>query len=326
MPPVVGGREVASSSSSSSSSGAEVPQLPQLPSGRPYDLGRSTEDNYRIGSFTYDDASGGKFSAIRSALDYSYHAHYHPDRQRVQDGIVSGLLERTVIQDSATGRTCAAPCPTSSGNWAVFTAGAYGAGKTHTIRHVAEARGFPLPGFVSVDPDEIRRHLPEFALHVRDDAEMAGERTRKEAGYLSEVLAEAALREGRNVLVDGSLRDSDWYSLYFDGLRGRYSRLRIAILHVTAPPPMVFQNAEARSRVTGRVVPRDRIEMALEAVPASVRRLAPLVDFICELHNSPDAEGGIRIVTEGVTWEDFGRVWQQSCPREEDISRPRNKL
>jgi len=43
--------------------------------------------------------------------------------------------------------------------------------------------------------------------------------------------------------VDGSIRDSDWYSLYFAGLRRRYPGLRRAILHVTAITPLVFQNA-----------------------------------------------------------------------------------
>lgn len=42
------------------------------------------------------------------------------------------------------------------------------------------AEVFPLLAFVSVDPDVIRRYLPEFESYVEQDPMMAGEMTRKE--------------------------------------------------------------------------------------------------------------------------------------------------
>lgn len=50
--------------------------------------------------------------------------------------------------------------------------------------------------------------------------------------YILEILIRAALAEARNVLVQGSLRDSAWHADYFRGLRGMYSDVRIAIIHV----------------------------------------------------------------------------------------------
>lgn len=38
--------------------------------------------------------------------------------------------------------------------------------------------------------------------------------------------------QGRNVLVQGSLRDSAWHAAYFQQLRALYPGLRIAIVHV----------------------------------------------------------------------------------------------
>ncbi len=97
--------------------------------------------------------------------------------------------------------------------------------------------------FVKVDPDEIRRQLPEFMLYASLCPEDAGERTNKECGYISEIITLAGLESGKNVLVDGSLRDSEWYKLYFKMLREKYSHLKIAILHVVAPREAVFQRA-----------------------------------------------------------------------------------
>lgn len=108
---------------------------------------------------------------------------------------------------------------------------------------LVEKGHFPLLAFVTVDPDEIRRHLPEFHLYVEQSPELAGELTRKEAGYIAEILTLAGLQAGKNVLVDGSLRDSEWYKKYFARLRRDFKYLRIAIIHVTAPRDAVFQRA-----------------------------------------------------------------------------------
>ena len=76
--------------------------------------------------------------------------------------------------------------------------------------------------------------------------EQAGELTRKESGMISEILTEAALKRGQNVLVDGTLRNSTWYESYFESLRDRYPRVKIGILHVTAPREAVLERALVR--------------------------------------------------------------------------------
>lgn len=64
-----------------------------------------------------------------------------------------------------------------------------------------------------------------------------------QAGYISEILTWAALDQGKNVLVDGSLRDHEWYIEHFAQLRGRYNGLNIAILHITASREDVIERA-----------------------------------------------------------------------------------
>jgi len=264
---------------------------------------QSTEANHKANDMNFH----GQYAHIRSSLDYSYHSNYKAQRQWLQDSIISHMLSSTRIMDS-NGDVCTTPTEP----WIVFTAGAMGAGKSYTIGELVKKGRFPLAAFVSVDPDEIRRHLPEFSLYANKAPLVAGELTRKEAGYVSEILTSAALQAGKNVLVDGSLRDAAWYQSYFKQIRRDHPGIRIAILHVTAPKEAVLKRAEHRAIHTGRVVPINVLEDALEQVPKSVNILRSLVDYFCELHNAPGADD-IEIHTPGVTWESFQSNWAQTC-------------
>jgi Zeta toxin len=186
-----------------------------------------------------------------------------------QDAVIDHFLKAAVIKDK-NGELCTTPTEP----WIVFTAGAMGvyipfsvvctppylsnnftfvcctgAGKSHTMRILVENGHFPLLAFVNVDPDRIRYFIPEFHIYLEQNAELAGELTRKEAGFIAEILTLAGLHAGKNVLVDGSLRDHNWYKQYFARLRADFPGIRIAILHVTAPKEAVFQRAEVRIQV-----------------------------------------------------------------------------
>lgn len=298
-----------------------------------YDLSLSTEMNYRT---SIQGAFYGRYAQVRSTLDYSYHSNYIPQRQHLQDSIVHLLINNSnvtranfdnVIDEKDNedamryGHHDADYHPefgqdqgsTSTNHWIIFTAGAMGAGKSYTVHHLAKHRRFPLQRFVTVDPDEIRRLLPEFESYLDDKTgsrpEMAGKLTRKEAGMIAEILTEVALREGRNVMVDGSLKDSDWYQRYFDRLRKKYSgkggrKLKLGILHITAPRDAIIERARTRSQITGRIVPQHTLEETIVKVPESIKVLAPLVDFFAEIRNAPNATD-VELVTEGMTWESF---------------------
>ena len=266
--------------------------------------GISSEENYKAPA----DEQGffGPLADIRSTLDYSYHEHYTKKRQSLQDKIIMDMLNSALITDK-NGDVCTTPTEP----WLVFTAGAMGAGKSYTMNKLVEKGRFPLLAFVLVDPDEIRRHLPEFHIYVDQNPELAGELTRKESGFIAEILILAGIQAGKNVLVDGSLRDSDWYKTYFSRLRKEHPNIRQAIIHVTAPREAVFQRAAARAMTTGRVVPKETLEKALDQVPRSVKVLGPLVDYFCEINNAPGAPD-VELMSEG-DWDTFEKKWLQTC-------------
>jgi len=268
----------------------------------PFSVLMSSEENNKS-----DEAKFyGRFSHIRRTLDYSFHSYYTFERQKLHDAIITDMLNEAYICDENGNIGLIAADP-----WIVFTAGAMGAGKSHTLRVLVEKSRFPLPAFVIVDPDEIRRLLPEYHMYIAENPELAGELTRKEAGYIAEVLTLAALQGGKNVLQDGSLRDHEWYQLHFQKLKREFPQVRQAIIHVTAPRDAILERAAQRAKTTGRIVPLHVLENAIDQVPRSVKILAPMVDYYAEINNAPDVDDIELVKPEGSDWTEFRQQWIQ---------------
>lgn len=309
---------LAATDSSSASSASTISS--QMSSSSPFDSGYdwqgSTEENYRTQSSTSGDAFFGEFQEFRRRLDRSYHDNYIPSRQLLQDTIIKSLLwsdhnnhcdEPSPVLSR---KDCEASTPTpkegrtkekDTAPWIVFTAGVYGAGKSHTIGKLQALGCFPpKSSFVGVDPDEIRRMLPEFSLYRADQA---GAMTQKEAGMIAELITDIALSSGKNVVVDGSLRDAAWHEGYFRKLRARFgnenetkknnnnnNNIRIGILYVTAPIDEIYLRVEQRGVLTGRSIPPEFLERSMKEVPEAIERLRPLADFFLHVHNSQSSE------------------------------------
>mmetsp|Transcript_22066 Transcript_22066/g.54579 ORF Transcript_22066/g.54579 Transcript_22066/m.54579 type:complete len:417 (+) Transcript_22066:208-1458(+) len=253
-----------------------------------YDWQRSTEENYRCDS--QSDGFFGEFQEFRRRLDRSYHHNYIPSRQVLQDSIIRSLLWSDNCERGSTSKQEDSRKDTRP--WIVFTAGVYGAGKSHTIGKLQALGCFPpKSSFVGVDQDEIRRMLPEFSLYRK---EQAGAFTQKEAGMIAELITDIALSSGKNVVVDGSLRDAAWHEGYFQSLRSRFGndsetkskKIRIGILYVTAPIDEIYLRVEQRGILTGRSIPAEFLERSMKEVPEAIERLRPKADFFLHVHNS----------------------------------------
>jgi predicted kinase len=169
----------------------------------------------------------GPYQHIRREMDYSYHRYYRKERQWLQDSIIEDLLD-TVDDENV--------CITPAEPWVVFTAGPRGAGKRHTIAELVMDERLPLLGYVMVDSDEIRRRLPEFDSYALTVAELVDELTHKESGYIAEILTMAAVQEGRNVIVDGTLKHTEWYLNLIEKLKADETlSYKFATFHITAP-------------------------------------------------------------------------------------------
>jgi predicted kinase len=199
---------------------------------------QSTEQQNR----STDTQFYGAFAHLRKKLDYNYQSHYVKERQWLQDSIIEDMLDNeaeTKVQ-----------CVTPTEPWLVYTVGAQGAGKHFTIQQLVQHGRLPLLSFVAVDPDEIRRRLPEFSTYVEKCPELVDAFTNKECGYISEILTLAALQAGRNVVLDGALQDGDWHAHFFDSLRHDFPDVKIGMIHVVAPQDLILQRASVSNTYT----------------------------------------------------------------------------
>eukprot|EP01063_Lacrimia_lanifica_P026749 TRINITY_DN3657_c2_g1_i1.p1 TRINITY_DN3657_c2_g1~~TRINITY_DN3657_c2_g1_i1.p1 ORF type:complete len:672 (+),score=241.48 TRINITY_DN3657_c2_g1_i1:103-2118(+) len=233
-----------------------------------YDYTKATNEVHRVPG----TAVVGDYTDIRSTLDFAYHGNYSHARQLYQDVIIRDII----------GGACAKEHP-----WLVFTAGAMGAGKSYTIRWMSDHGYFPLPDIVQIDPDRFKEMLPEWDGYCTRDPRVSGSKCHRESGYLVEVATEAALRLKKNVWVDGSLRDAEWYTQVFAKIKEEHPEYRIAILHVKAPLDVVLQRAESRGKVTGRFVPENEIIDSHKRVPQAVLELGGSghCNFVAHIQN-----------------------------------------
>jgi len=275
------------------------------------DLDHDTEWN-----FATKEPQGfvGDHAALRARLDYTYHWYYSPARQAVQDDIMH-RFERTIVVDKAHHIVCARP----TRPWIVFTAGAMGAGKSRAMQWLHSRNYFPLQSFVAVDPDRIRYSLPEWKAYLARDQSTAGTLTHKEAGYIAELLTLEGLKDGKNILVDGSLRDADWHAEHFDRIRQEYPRIRIAIIHCDANPENIVARAQRRAEQTGRSIPEHTLFETITQVPHSVEKLRPLVDQYVKLNTDGESP---TLVQGAASFEELKEIWAQECFEEEALGNP----
>jgi hypothetical protein len=133
---------------------------------------------------------------------------------------------------------------------------------------------FPLADIAQIDSVLFKAAFPEWPTHVATEPLAAGLHTRTESIDLVEIAQEAALRTGKHVWVDGSLRDAGWYSGVFARIRKLYPDYQLAILYVTANESQVAARVKRRAEATGRHVPDGELRDSLARVFASVAALA----------------------------------------------------
>lgn len=180
----------------------------------------------------------GPYAHLRQRLDYSYHTNYRKERQWLQDAIIEDMLE---VEDDEAG------CIIPSEAWLIYTVGPQGAGKRHVIHNLTQEGRLQLLSFVHVDPDAIRRRLPEFSTYVKKCPDMVDAFTRKECGYIAELLTLATLQAGRNVIVDGALESASWHKARIKDLRQEYPSLKFGIFQIQAPFKLIMKRSQVRS-------------------------------------------------------------------------------
>jgi predicted ABC-type ATPase len=156
---------------------------------------------------------------------------------------------------------------------AVITMGIPASGKSKAVGAMIDTSNH-----AHVDPDNIRKQLPEFQAAIAQRARDGGTIVADETNNIAdEVLAEAVGRN-MNVLLEGVVSDPDWYEneLIPDLKRSGYD---VAIMMVHEPDvDAAVARADLRGQKTGRFVPERHIREAQPKLPANFKKLAKLLD------------------------------------------------
>lgn len=234
-----------------------------------YDYRKSTNDNYRSDGLEFY----GDFAEIRQGLDYSYHVNYTRARQDWQDHAIRTVITRTQPQ----------PTP-----WLVYTCGPMGVGKGYTLAWMSEHEFFPLENIVHVDPDAFKMMMPEWSQYVEANRDTAGTMCHRESCFMMEIAQLAAMQQGQNIWIDGSLRDADHYATQFQDVREQFPLYQISIFYVYASEATIFARVRERKEKTGRDVPEELVRQSLAAMDHSLNKLTPLCDFVARIENEGD--------------------------------------
>lgn len=258
------------------------------------------------------------FSLARSLLDYSYHANPLKNRQLLQDEILRRVVE------SAPCSTATDSSPSSTKHqqrpWMVFTAGPMGVGKGYVLQELHKANLFPIQEFIKIDPDLLKSELPELPGYIQINPVIAASQLHRESTQMADVLLEHALAHSHSILVDGSLRDVEYYTSFLKRIRREFPTYQIAILQIVASREVIFQRAKTRGEKTGRVVPIELLEESIRQVPASVAQLSSLTDVVYTIENNEGQP--LKLVnshskdessssTTVPSWSDFAQSWKQ---------------
>ena len=158
-----------------------------------------------------------------------------PEREELHERILGMLMRHAASSDQPR---------------AVFLAGGPAAGKT-TVRN---SLGDEVPvDSVEINPDIVRRMLPEYSRLVDAGDEAASSKTHEESSYLSKLLTKRAMERGLNVVVDGvgGGETGKFAGKVQDALHAGYD---VSIDYVTVGPDTAMRREQERAEKSGRHV------------------------------------------------------------------------
>jgi hypothetical protein len=168
---------------------------------------------------------------------------YHPDRAQLHDAIIDVLLRRR--NEDRTLSATNEYLPSQDAPSVLFMGGGYAAGKS-SARKILEGRGEVPPDALTIDPDQIKSMLPEFAATAAHDPE-ANLRVYEEAWDVAQELQRRAQERKLNIIVDGITNTSvDEVIGRVEGFRDAgYGEPRIA--YVDVPTDVALKRAADRA-------------------------------------------------------------------------------
>lgn len=196
---------------------------------------------------------------------YKKDGKYTPERQKLHDAIVKKIV------DSAT------KPPAGVKPVAILMGGGSASGKgtvrSGIIMPKAAADGM-TPGIC--DSDDIKNEMPEYELFKQQDIESAAYRVHDESSDICNEAIKACVKEGKNLLFDGTMKNYDKYSSIINMLHD--NGYEVQIVGVDVPLEEAYKRSDSRAEHTGRTVPHSIIAGSHGGFALTLPDLVDLVD------------------------------------------------
>lgn len=162
---------------------------------------------------------------------------------------------------------------------AIVMMGGPASGKTSTVKHLLNRPDddFAALGFVNVNPDDVKEHIPEYNEAVGMSAKDAAWIAHEESSDVAGKVMQRALNEGMNLIVDGTGKNADKHKRTIQGLRGQGYHVRLVMPDVDLADAR--QRSIDRAEKSGRFVPIEEVlEPAHRKIPGNFEGIAREAD------------------------------------------------
>jgi predicted ABC-type ATPase len=155
---------------------------------------------------------------------------------------------------------------------AIFTMGGPGSGKSSMIKGVDPSK------FVHIDPDEVRTKLPEYKQATQGPMiyRYASSMTHPEASDIARKITEAAIAQGKHMIIDGTGGDAASLIAKMDQLRKAGYHIHLAYAHLDGDEGV--KRVNSRAEATGRYVPESFVRDSYNKIPCNFEQVAAKAD------------------------------------------------
>lgn len=196
---------------------------------------------------------------------------YNSNRKKLHQRITADLLK--ISQDQNTH-------PPS----AYFFGGGSCSGKTTLKEKMKkELPQLKYRQLVHVDPDEIKKHLPEYEIYKQKNPQEAAILVHKESCDIRDELVELLIRKKIHFIYESTMAKPQKYKYLFSRLREEGFNIHLYIADV--PLSLAIDRAAKRAKQDNRVVPEKVIINTHKLVPKTFQLVKELTDS-CHLYDT----------------------------------------
>lgn len=154
---------------------------------------------------------------------------------------------------------------------AVLLGGGSNAGKSFLSKMLLDEGGF-----VFIDSDEIKLHIPEYEEYQQTESSAAAQYVHDESSDISAILLEESIHKNLAIVYDGTMKNTQKYENIINELkRNKYT---VTMLIADVSVVKAIERNKVRYEETGRMVPESDLIESHQGIPHSFIALKDLVD------------------------------------------------